>query len=173
MENTMKIKLLTLLIAFGLIGYACSSSSSNDDDNNRDPLVGVWVSQGAGQVAPGLAFLSKTAKIDAVFNENNTYNVVSIDSSDVAVTFTGTWQAGEPNANGIRSITLQQSTPTQVVASGIFRIEGNNLEYEVIQSQPALDGVVPPTAAGGFGSTNIGGNPQGGFWIQKFVRVNN
>jgi len=169
----MKIKLLALLIAFAFVGFACSSSSSNDDNNQADPLVGAWVSQGAGQVAPGLAVLTKTAKIDAVFNQNNTYNVVAIDSSNVAVTFTGTWQAGEPNAQGIRSITLQQSTPTQLVSSGIFRIDGNNMEYEVIQSQPALDGVVPPTVEGGFGSTNIGGNPTGIFWIQKYVRATN
>jgi hypothetical protein len=173
MEKYMKIKLLVLLLAFGLVAYSCDSGSSSDPDVELDAIVGVWVSQGAGNVAPGLAMLTKTAKIDAEFNSNNTYNVVSIDSSNVAVTFTGNWTVGEPNANGIRSITLNQSTPTQLVATGIFRIQGNTMEYEVIQSQPALDGVVPPTTAGGFGSTNIGGNPTGPFWIQKFARVNN
>lgn len=173
MEKIMKIKILVLILAFGLAAYGCDSSSSNDNDVDVDVLVGVWVSEGAGNVAPGLALLTKTKKIDAEFNENNTYNVVAIDSSDVAVTFTGTWSAGEANASGIRSITLQQSQPTQLTSSGIFRIQGNNMEYEVIQSQPALDGVVPPTVEGGFGSTVVAGNPTGPFWIQKYARVNN
>lgn len=59
----MKIKLLILILAFGLAAYGCDSSSSNDDDTNVDVLVDVWVSEGAGNVAPGLALLTKTKKL--------------------------------------------------------------------------------------------------------------
>lgn len=168
----MKTKIITLsVLALMLIGFGCKSSS-NGGDEDVDPIVGTWVSQGSGNVALGLAAFFKTAKIDAEFNENGTYNVVSIDSSGSAVTFTGNWQAGEPNTAGIRTIVLTQQTPTSLTSSGIFQIEGTNMTYEVIQTEPALDGVSAPTPTGGFGSTVSGGQQTGILWIQKFARVN-
>lgn len=169
----MKIKLIALLLAFALVAYACDSSSSSDPEEDIDELVGAWVSEGVGNVAPGLAFLLRTAKIDAEFFENQTYSVVSVDSTGAAVTFEGNWEAGEPNEEGIRSILLNQSVPVAVVSSGIFRVQGNEMTYEVIQTSPALEGVSPPTVEGGFGSTVQGGQQTGPLWIQRFERVNN
>lgn len=166
------MKNLIYLLSFVLIGFSFTACDSSDDDSDdqKDEIVGTWVSQGAGNVALGLAVLSKTRKIDAVFNENGTYNVVSTDSSNVTVTFTGTWTATTPAANGIRAIELRQATPTSLVARGIFQIQAGVMTYEVIQAEPALAGVVGPTQTGGFGSTTIGGVAQGTFWIQKFSR---
>jgi hypothetical protein len=166
------MKNLIYLLSFMLIGFSFTACDSigDDKDNNKDEIVGTWVSQGATNVALGLRVLSKTRKIDAVFNENGTYNVVSTDSSNATVTFTGTWVATTPAANGIRAIELRQATPTSLVAKGIFQIQAGVMTYEVIQSEPALAGVVGPTQAGGFGSTTIGGTAQGTFWVQKFTK---
>lgn len=43
------------------------------------------------------------------------------------------------------------------------------MQYEVIQE--GLTGVEPPTVEGGFGSTLVGGDPTGPFWIQSYVLV--
>lgn len=166
----MKIKLIALLLAFALVAYACDSSSSSDPEEDIDELVGAWVSEGVGNVAPGLAILVQTARIDAEFFENQTYSVVSVDSSGAAVNFEGNWVAGEPNEEGIRTITLNQSVPTTLTSSGIFRVDGDQMTYEVIQSSPALDGVTPPTPEGGFGSTIQGGQQAGPLWIQRYER---
>lgn len=134
-----------------------------------DAIVGTWISQGE-DIAPGLAgppFLN--VEIVATFNADNTYNVESLDTNGSTISFTGTWVAGAPNAEGIRSILLEQATPFAAVSSGIFRINGSRMEYEVIQQ--GLTGVEPPTVEGGFGSTLIGGNPTGAFWIQRYSRV--
>jgi hypothetical protein len=168
----MKKNLLSMaVLALMLIAVGCKSSST-DDDSKADPLLGKWVSTGTN-VAPGLAGPPfNTARIDAEFFENQTYLVVQVDNNNAAVTFRGTWQAGEPNAAGIRPVTLTQTEPVAVVAQGIFQIDGNNMAYEVIQVQPALEGVGAPTVQGGFGSTSILGNPTGGFWTQRYVRTN-
>lgn len=134
-----------------------------------DAIVGTWISQGE-DIAPGLAgppFLN--VEIVATFNADNTYNVESLDQSGSTISYTGTWVAGAPNDAGIRSILLEQATPFAVVSSGIFRINGSRMEYEVIQQ--GLTGVEPPTVEGGFGSTLVGGNPTGPFWIQQYSRV--
>lgn len=138
-----------------------------------DELVGTWVSEGTGQVAPGLASTLKTKRITATFNENQTYTVVSVDSSDAAVTFTGTWEGGNQANGSIRTIVLNQSTPAALVSSGIFQVEGNNLTYEVIQTTPAIDGFAAATVTGGFGSTSYLTFPLGQTWIQRYVRSSN
>jgi hypothetical protein len=168
----MKKNLLSVaVLAVMLIVVGCSSSSTGDDDK-VDLLVGKWVSQGTN-IAPGLAGPPfNTARIDAEFFENQTYTVVQLDNNNAAVTFRGTWEAGEANPAGIRPVTLTQTEPVAVVAQGIFQIDGNNMTYEVIQVQPALEGVGAPTVAGGFGSTSIGGVATQGFWTQRFVRTN-
>lgn len=166
------MKNLIYLLSIVLIGFSFTACDSIGDDNDdqKDEIVGTWVSQGSGNVALGLAILSKTRKIDANFNENGTYNVVATDSSNATVTFTGTWSATAAASNGIRAIELRQATPTSLVAKGIFQIQTGVMTYEVIQAEPALAGVVGPTQTGGFGSTTIGGTAQGTFWIQKFSR---
>lgn len=134
-----------------------------------DELVGSWVSEGE-DVAPGLAaepFLN--VRIDATFNSDNTYDVESEDQNGSVITFEGTWEAGEANADGIRAITLNQSVPSELTSSGIFRVNGDRLEYEVIQE--GLTGVEPATVEGGFGSTLVGGQPTGGYWTQRYDRV--
>lgn len=169
------MKTYTSLLFVALLAISFAACSSNDDNKNNDvdELVGTWISEGAGQVAPGLATTLKTKRITATFNENKTYTVVSVDSSNAAVTFTGTWEAGNQAPGSIRSIVLNQSTPTAIVSSGIFQVEGNNLTYEVIQTTPAIDGFTAPTVEGGFGSTSYLNTRLGEIWIQRYVRSSN
>lgn len=164
-----KLTYSLLVFALAVTGFACGSSSSSDDAEQVEAIVSEWVSEGAANVAPGLQMIAKTAKINASFASNSTYNVVSIDSSGAEVTFKGTFTVGEETASGIRSITLQQTDPTTVVSEGIFQIEGTTMTYEVIQTEPNI-GAEAPTVEGGFGSTIVNGNATGVFWVQKYEK---
>ena len=159
----------TLIIALALTGFACSSSSSGNDEIEVEAIVGSWESEGQENVALGLQMIAKTSRIDATFEDDNSYNVVSTDSSGSAVTFTGTYELGEETASGIRTITLQQSQPTSLVSEGIFQIEGSTMTYEVIQTDPNI-GAEAPTVEGGFGSTIVNGQATGVFWVQTYTK---
>ena len=166
----MKRKLLTLvIIAASMVAYSCGESSSSGAEVEVEAIVGEWVSEGASNVAFGLQALTKTARIDAEFEENGTYNVVSTDSAGAEVTFTGTYSLGDGEDGDIRTITLTQATPTSLTSAGIFQIQGNTMTYEVIQTQPNI-GAEAPTVVGGFGSTLVNGETNGMIWVQGFER---
>lgn len=160
---------LFLIAGVSMFGYACGDSSTGDNGGEVEAIVGDWVSEGATNVALGLQQLTKTSRIDATFEENGSYNVVSVDSAGAEVTFTGTYTLGEETASGIRSITLNQGTPSSVTSAGIFQIDGTTMTYEVIQTEPSV-GAEAPTVEGGFGSTTIGGTATGIYWVQTFEK---
>lgn len=157
-----------MIVAVAMWGYSCGESSSGNGEDDVEAIVGLWVSQGATNVAPGLQLVSKTARIDAEFMENGSYDVVSVDSAGTEVTFLGTYVLGEETASGIRTITLNQTSPTSVTSEGIFQIEGTTMTYEVIQTSPDI-GAAAPTIEGGFGSTMVNGAVSP-FWIQGYVK---
>ena len=134
-----------------------------------EPLVGVWLSDGAN-VAPGLKSVSKTKKIDATFNSNGTYKVISTDSSNVTVTFEGTFSTQAVANTSIRTITLNQTVPSALTSTGIYRVNTAGMWYEVIQTNPAITGFTAATAALGFGSTKYNSVSLGATWIQKYVK---
>ncbi|MEO8231869.1 MAG: hypothetical protein ABI638_06280 [Ignavibacteriota bacterium] len=131
-------------------------------------ILGGWVSEGIN-VAPGLVLTLKTKKIVATFNANNTYTVVATDSSNVDVTYSGTFSTTANTNTSIRGITLNQTVPTSVTSAGIYRVTTKDLKYEVIQTNPAITGFTAPVAAEGFGSTKYNGAPLGALWIQTFI----
>jgi hypothetical protein len=49
-------------------------------------------------------------------------------------------------------------------------VTGTTMRYEIIQTTPALQGVNPPTVTGGFGSTTIGGQATGQYWVQTYAK---
>ena len=135
----------------------------------NDPIVGVWVSEGAN-VAPLLAGPPfNTVRIDAEFNADGTYAVTTTDANNSQVTLSGTWQASEGEGL-IRNIEVNQSAPTSLVSEGIYRNVDGTLSYEIAQTNPPLTGVTPPTAAAGFGSTSLGA--LGTINVQTYVRAN-
>jgi hypothetical protein len=142
-------------------------------------LVGSWVSEGEN-VAPGLAGnpAFPTARIDADFAGNGTYEVVATSTDNVAVTFTGSYSVTATNSvttdgETLYEIVLEQSTPATVTSRGIYALNAARdfLRYEVIQTEPEIQGFTPPTASAGFGSTAFNGTPLGATWIQQFVRI--
>lgn len=176
-----------LLLPLFLMGLVLTLSSCKKDDDNtaapvatKDAIVGTWVSEGAN-VAYGLKVAPfKVKKIVATFNENKTYTVVQTDSSNVNTTLTGTYTFLESTftdtltgsvTKGVKiyNIVANQLSPSTVVATGICAISGSNMSYEVIQTTPAISGVLPPTAAVGFGSTSIAGVKYP-IYIQKYVK---
>lgn len=131
-------------------------------------LVDSWISEGVN-VAPGLVLTLKTKKVVATFNSNNTYTVVATDSFNTDVTYSGTFTTSANSGTSTRNITLNQTVPTSVTSTGIYRVTTKDLTYEVIQTTPAIPGFTPPTAAEGFGSTKYNSVPLGALWVQKFL----
>ncbi|MCK9280582.1 MAG: hypothetical protein M0P71_08175 [Melioribacteraceae bacterium] len=177
----MKKLFMLLLIAGTLVFTACKGEDGDIiQPQPKDAIVGTWVSEGAN-VAYGLTVAPfNVAKITATFNENKSYTVVQTDKNGVNTTLSGTYtftetsstdQSGKTNTADakIYNIVANQSTPSAVVAQGICSFKDNNMSYEVIQVTPPLAGVSAPTAAGGFGSTSIGGTAYA-IYIQKYVK---
>ncbi|MCF8236998.1 MAG: hypothetical protein K9I85_02480 [Saprospiraceae bacterium] len=187
------MKLLNVLfvgiLAFGLVTAlpsckkdddkaTCTDGIQNGDETGVDCggscsacLVGVqgeWLSAGAN-VAPLLA--GPPFNIDSIradFSSNLTYTVTSYSGGTPTV-LTGTYSQTESGVGAIWNITVNQTAPSALTSEGIFEVTGDNMKYEIVQTQPAI-GVAAPTAAGGFGST--GGGAFGMANIQNYVRVN-
>ncbi len=176
------MKRFFLLSAFvaTLFFTGCKEEDSTTNTTPTDPIVGTWICQGTN-VPYGLKVAPfKAVKIVATFNANKSYTVVQTDSSNTTTTFTGTYATTEStntdtlstNATKgakIINIVATQATPTAVTSTGIYAISGTNMSYEIIQTTPAITGVGAPTAAGGFGSTTIGGVKYP-IYIQKYVK---
>lgn len=170
-----------LLVAVSMLGiFGCKEEEETVvTPTAKDPIVGIWISEGLN-VPYGLRVAPfKVKKITATFNENKSYTVVQIDSANVPTTYTGTITYSASNYNDtvststtfgakIYDITANQATTTVVTSTGIFAISGTNMTYEIIQTSPAL-GVNPPTAAAGFGSTSVG-TTKYPIYIQKYVK---
>lgn len=166
----MKRKMWTTGLALLALGIAaCGDDDGTGPDDEQDEIVGTWVSAGA-DLAPGLAAAPFNAdSIIARFNENGTYQVTQW-SAGASIGFSGTYALGAQPEGQIRAITANQTTPTSVTSEGIFQVSGATMRYEIIQTEPALQGVNAPTVAGGFGSTTINGVATGVYWVQNYDR---
>lgn len=173
-----KLLLLSVIVGSLFISSCSSDDSSTGAKAADDPIVGTWVSSGTN-VPYGLTALN-VASITATFKADKTYTVVQTDKSNVSTTLTGTYTFtastskdasttyGTKDAT-IYNIVANQSSPSAVTATGICAISGTAMTYEVIQTTPAISGVTAPTAAGGFGSTTIGGTKYA-IYVQKYVK---
>ncbi len=168
----MSRKWVVIALAAAALVAACGKSSTDGGTQKTDELVGTWLSTGTN-IPLGLRMAPIKAKnIVATFNANNTYTVVSTDSSNANTTMTGTWSAGAiTNTGVIRAITVNQNTPAALTSTGIFQVTGTTMKYEVIQTTPALAGVTAPTVSGGFGSSAYNGVPfPGQMYVQTYVK---
>lgn len=142
----------------------CSDGIQNGDEEGVDcggtdcdacevGVHGSWESSG-----DNIAVLLKpfASKIVATFETDGSYTVVQTDTSGAEIILAGTFTQSESSVADIWDITLNQSSPVQLTAQGIFTFEGDLLKYEVAQIDPAVTGVTPPTAEGGLGSTSAG-----------------
>ena len=133
-------------------------------------LYGTWVSEGAN-VAPLLFSLFGTARVEATFNSNGSYEVVQTDTAGASVTLSGTFTMTKSSVGNIFEITANQTSPAALTSEGIFEINSTatpyTMQYEIVQTSPDI-GATPPTPSAGFGSTNGGG--LGTINIQTYVR---
>ena len=147
---------------------ACDEEDPTGPQTATEQLTGTWISQGQ-DLAPGFAPFAVDSII-ATFNDDQTYRVEQYAGGGAQpVILTGTYVTGDQPAGDINSISLTQSTPTQLTAEGIYRVTGDAMTYEVIQVEPNI-GAVAPTISGGFGSTMVLGEATD-VWIQEYDRV--
>jgi hypothetical protein len=128
-------------------------------------LEGNWWSRGT-DVAPLLVTLFAIDSIYAEFRPNLTYTIIPY-SGGVPSTLAGVYIQSESGVGAIWNVTLNQNSPSALTSVGIFQVTGNNMTYEVIQTDV---GAIPPTAAAGFGSTS--GGSLGMLNVQKYLRAN-
>ena len=152
-----KLKIWTLAIAaISLTIVGCKKEDT--DDNNKPPqkvgIQGEWQSSGA-DVAPILVVLFGTDSIYANFKTDMSYVLEQYDTTGAKLTLTGVYSQTESGIGSIYDIVVNQSSPATLESAGIFEITGNTMQYEIVQTSPDI-GAIPPTAAGGFGSTNGG-----------------
>ena len=133
-------------------------------------IYGTWISEGAN-VAPLLFSLFGTARIEATFNSNGSYEVVQTDTSGASLTLSGTFTMTKSSVDNIFEITVDQTSPAALTSIGIFEIYSDSspftMKYEIVQTSPDI-GATPPTPAAGFGSTN--GGLLGTSNVQTYVR---
>jgi hypothetical protein len=153
-----------LAFAVTALTAACNSDGSVGPAR-QDPMIGTWISSGS-DVAIGLSTSMRVAMVTATFSANHTYRIDITDSTHAVTTYAGTWTAA--GSNGVRAITLAQTSPAASIEEGVFQIDGARLTYEVVTTQPAVNGMTAPTVAAGFGSTAQEGVTRGSTWIQRF-----
>ena len=171
MRTTLWLGLILSLAGMWLAGCG-NAVTLSDAGVMTNPIIGTWVSKG-GDVAPLLAAAPfNDVSITATFNSDGTYSVDSIDTSNKTITFAGTYTTMATATAGITSIKCTQTAPSSAVAEGIYQVDATQtpprMQYEVVQTQPT-NGLQPPTAQQGFGSTIYNGKPIATL-IQKYTR---
>ena len=153
-------------------GAAMEATETKTDNLSDTGIIGRWNSAGVN-LAPLLVY----AGIDSIyadFKGDNSYVVESFTPDGSKTTLTGTFTQQRSPVAGIWNITINQSAPTALVSVGIFQISSTfspiSMKYEIAQTEPAIVGVTPPTATGGFGSTS--GGAYGVLNVQTYVRMN-
>lgn len=154
-------------IAFAAVALtaACNSDSALSPSRQND-MVGTWISAGS-DVSIGLSTTMRAAMVKATFRADSTYSIELTDSTHSVIRYSGTWSASG-SQQSVRSITLTQISPSASVEQGVFQVAGARLTYEVVRTQPAVDGFTAATVAAGFGSTARDGETHGSTWIQRF-----
>lgn len=147
---------------------AAQTATANLKDTG---IIGKWQSSGVN-----MAPLLVAAGIDSIYAEfkgDNTYVVESFTPDGSKTTLVGTFTQQRAGVGNIWNITVNQSSPTSLVSVGIFEVSPLSpisMKYEIAQTEPAIAGVTPPTAAAGFGSTSGGAF---GIWnIQTYLKIN-
>lgn len=126
------------------------SGADTDPGDSDIALVGQWRSEGA-DIAPLLAGSPfNYTSVNAVFRADMSYTVTATDASSATFPLSGTFAVNEGTTPA--TVTLTQSEPYEAIARGIWSVSGDELTYEVVQTEPDF-GFSAPTAAAGFGST--------------------
>ena len=152
-------------------GAGIEATQSKTANLNDIGIIGKWQSSGLN-VSP-LLIGAGIDSIYANFKGDNTYVVESFTPDGSKTTLTGTFSQERSAVTGIWNIVINQSSPNALVSEGIFQVVDQSpllMKYEIAQTDPAIVGVTPPTAAGGFGSTSSGAF--GLLNVQTYLKIN-
>jgi hypothetical protein len=155
-------------------GAGIAATQSKTANLNDVGIIGKWQSSGLN-VSP-LLIGAGIDSIYANFKGDNSYVVESFTPDGSKTTLTGTFtqqRSTVSGTSGIWIITVNQSSPNALVSEGIFQVVDQSpllMKYEIAQTEPAIVGVTPPTAAAGFGSTSAGAF--GLLNVQTYLKVN-
>lgn len=154
------------------VGMSASSEVVNYVEfSTVNGIQGTWVSAGA-DVAPILVTLFSVDSIVAVFNSNQTYEVLQYAGGAISpITLSGTYTQTLSSEGAIWTITVDQTSPAALTSEGIFEVDASTnpdgMQYEIVQTSPDI-GATPPTPADGFGSSS--GGAFGDTNIQNYKR---
>ncbi|MFH1119176.1 MAG: hypothetical protein V1775_05090 [Bacteroidota bacterium] len=133
-------------------------------------IIGSWVSTGEN-----LSPVFQQFGFDSVYMEykgDGSYLFESFTSGGIHNILTGTYLQNISMVEGIRLITLSQADPVLSTIQGIFSLQNGNpvaMTYETVQTDPAIEGLTPPSPESGFGSSGLLGSDN----IQIFIRQEN
>lgn len=161
---------LILIICFAIF-IGCKRDDASQDGNlpQSAGLRGKWQSSG-DNVAVLLATMYQIDSIFFDFKVDNTYIVKQWDvNGALSGQFSGIYTQARSIVGNIWNIRLEQKQPYALISEGIFEIYGETMKLEIVQTFPDMQ-LVPPTAQGGFGSTN--GGALGTTNVQTYLKVN-
>lgn len=141
--------------------------TATDTDTAAASLVGDWVSTGADLSPLFAGDPFNYVSIQASFSADGSYTVVGQDEAGATYDFSGTFTVDESTDPG--AIVQRQTVPYAATTEGIFAVTGEELVYEVVQTDPDY-GYTPPTPTTGFGSTAGPGLTEG-LNVQTYQRM--
>jgi len=131
-------------------------------------IIGQWVSVG-NDLSP-LFLLFGFDSVFMSYATDGTYLFESFTNGGIHNMLSGTFVQQKSSVEGIRVVALNQVLPVTSGISGIFGISANDIhamQYETVQTTPAVEGLTPPLPEAGFGSSGLLGSDN----IQVFRRV--
>ncbi|MFT5583806.1 MAG: hypothetical protein ACI9VR_001390 [Cognaticolwellia sp.] len=131
-----------------------TADTADTGEEEAARIVGDWLSEGE-DVSVLLGYFS-VVKVEASFNDDGTYTVISTDTEGAPTTYSGTYAAD--NSTDPQGIVVTQIQPQDGVSRGIFDVDGTTMQYEVVQDGL---GYTAPTPESGFGSTSGTGLTEG------------
>lgn len=171
-ENT-QVTVSTLTSVYDDEGASLATGANKSAELEAElGIIGSWYSAG-DDVASLLVDYFLVDSVSAEFKDDFTYVVHQFVQGNTSgtpdVIYNGTFSIERSGVGEIWNITLIQVDPYAAEVSGIFEVKQDpeKLWYEVVQTSGTQN--IPPTAEGGFGSTNSG--LLGDANIQKYIRL--
>ena len=135
-----------------------SDGADGGDGGGADPLSGAWRSEGQ-DLAPLFrnAFYDyKTVDVD--FASGGTYTGAVETHDGELATIAGTYRIDASTTPGTISLTQTEPAAAGTLTSeGIWQIDGDRLDYEIVLVDPNDYGCAPPTPSSGFGTSECSG----------------
>lgn len=141
---------------------------STVNDPGDAGIIGNWSAYDISEILESSGF---DDSLYANFHMDQNYMITAYQAG-IPINFEGTYEMVKTEFDDIWEIELNQSSPVAVISEGIFKVFAavpDSMWYEVVQVDPAIPGVTPPTAEEGFGSTSGGAFGAGN--IQKYHRI--